>query len=152
MEVGIYKQKAADIMSPHVDSIHSGETVRDALILMAKNRLAVLPVVDSHDHCVGILSQTDLIAFTQDADEEDEFQRLQRPDQLGLPIDQVTGTRIEDTMTDEVVTARVDQEVVSIADLMLENRIHHVPVVDEEGVLKGIVSTLDILAGLRKGS
>jgi len=152
MGVGIYKQKAADIMSPHVDSIHSGETVRDALILMAKNRLAVLPVVDSHDHCVGILSQTDLIAFAQDADEEDEFERLQRPDHLGLPIDQVTGTRIEDTMTDDVITARVDQEVVNIADLMLEHGIHHVPVVDEEGVLKGIVYTPDILPGLRKSS
>ena len=151
MSVGIYKQKAADVMTAHVDSIHCGETIRDALLLMAKNRLTVLPVVNTRDECVGILSQSDLIEYTQDADEEEAFERLQRPVAgTGPSIDDLTSTRIEDAMTEKVVTVELEQDVVSVADVMLDQKIHHVPVVDKEGVLRGIISTMDILAGLRQ--
>lgn len=151
MTVGIYKQKAADVMSRHVATVHCQETVRDALTMMASNHLAVLPVVDSEDRCVGIISQSDLIELTQSADEERDFEFQSKLTAFGgVPLDQVTCERIEDVMTDRVVSVPPDQEVVEVADLMLARSIHHVPVCDEHGKLCGIVSTMDILAGLRQ--
>ncbi len=42
-----------------------------------------------------------------------------------------------------------DDSVTDIADKMLEQNIHHLPVVGEDDRLLGIVSTMDILGGLR---
>ena len=150
MSIGIYKQKAKNIMTPHVDVIHCEETVRDALTLFARHNVASLPVVDSEDRCIGIISQSDLIAITHSADEERDFQFCSNPTVLGgIPLDQLTREKIEDVMTDRVATVTPEHEVVDVADLMLNHGIHHVPVCDETGKLCGIISAMDILAGLR---
>lgn len=149
--VGIYKQKAKDVMTTQVDTIHCKETVRDALTLMAKNHLAALPVVDGNDRCVGIISQSDLIEITQFADEERDFEFRPSPEIFGgVPLDQVTCERIEDVMSDHVVAVAPNEDVVRVADLMLLNGVHHVPVCDASGKLCGIISTMDILSCLRQ--
>ena len=58
MTIGIYKQSARDIMTKHVHTIQTKETVHDALLLMAENRVSSLPVINSVGECVGVVSQT----------------------------------------------------------------------------------------------
>ena len=150
MTVGIYKQRAIDVMTPRVDTINCSETIHDAISLMAENRLASLPVVDDHDHCVGIISQSDLIEIVQGADEERDFEFLPKSKVFGgIPLDEVTSRRIEDVMTDRVVSVTTDEYVVRVADLMLAHDVHHIPVCDVNGKLCGIISTMDVLSGLR---
>jgi CBS-domain-containing membrane protein len=150
MKVGIYKQRAIDVMTPQVETVHCKETVRDALILMTENRLAALPVVDGHNHCVGIISQSDLIEITRCADKEGDFEFRPSSEVFGgVPLDELTSERIEDVMTDRVVSVTTDAYVVHVADVMLNNNVHHVPVCDSTGKLCGIISTMDILSGLR---
>ena len=148
MTVGIYKQKASDVMSTHVDAIHCKETLRDALTMMANNHLTALPVVDGKERCVGIISQSDLIEITESDLEFQSSLKLFG----GLALEQVTSERIEDVMTDRVVSVLPDLGVPEVADLMLDQSIHHIPVCDEDGKLRGIISTMDILAGLRQPS
>lgn len=154
MKVGIYRKTAADIMSRHVASIHVRETMHDALLLMAENRLSVLPVVDGVDRCVGLLSQSDLISIVRDADAEDaEAQVVNNSADVvfaGVPLADLTNERIEDIMSESVVTVGPDELVTSVADKMLANEIHHVPVCNANGKLVGIVSTMDILGALRE--
>ena len=64
-------------------------------------------------------------------------------------IDEITNERIDDVMSTKVKAASPDTLVVDIADLMLEQRVHHVPVCDSDGNLMGVVSTMDILKALR---
>ncbi|MCA9214382.1 MAG: CBS domain-containing protein [Planctomycetales bacterium] len=153
MTFGIYKQTAADIMTKHVATVSSRETVHDALLLMAENRLAALPVVDRNSRCIGMVSQADIIAMAHDADLEDEDLETNRAasnvSSGGVPLDQITHERIHEVMSDSVVIALPDELVTVVADKMIAHEVHHIPVADESGKLLGIVSTIDILRALR---
>ena len=153
MTIGIYKQVAKDIMTKRVVTIRNKETVHDALLLMVENRLAALPVVNQAGRCVGVISQSDLIAEARDKDLENE--ELAAGHSLAELIfgatsfDELTSERVEDMMSDQVVMAAPDELVTSVADKMLGQQVHHIPVVDGQENLVGIVSTMDILAALR---
>lgn len=152
MAIGIYKQVAKDIMTKHVATIRSQETVHDALLLMAENRLATLPVVNQSGKCVGMISQSDIVAEAREKDVEDtEVTSRNAMDLLfgGVLLDEITNERVDDIMSEKIVMAAPDEPVTEVADKMLEAEIHHIPVVDGNDRLVGIISTMDILAALR---
>jgi len=47
-----------------------------------------------------------------------------------------------------VIQANADDDLLEIAELMVDNKIGAVPIVDERGVLVGIVSYVDILRSM----
>ena len=152
MTIGIYKLVAKDIMTTDIVTVHPQERVSDALRLMTENRVPVLPVVDRDDRCVGVISQSDLVQLTRDAD-DDRDANSDTP--FGLmpgrgDWDSVMDERLDGVMSDEVVTVSSGDLIVPvIVDRLIAQRIHHVPVVDDDGRLLGIVSTVDILRALR---
>ena len=52
---------------------------------------------------------------------------------------------VADLMTNRVFAVRADETVARLVDLMHEHQVRHVPVVDEEGDLVGLVSHRDLL-------
>ncbi len=153
MTVGIYKQTAKDIMTSHVATIHHRDTVHEALHLMADNRLSTLPVVDQYDRCIGMVSQSDLIAITGQADAHEQAMQSMGDTAAALfgrgQLNDITDERIEDVMSDDPIIASEDELVTSVADKMLEKEVHHVPVCNGDGVLQGLISTMDILRAIR---
>jgi CBS domain-containing protein len=53
--------------------------------------------------------------------------------------------RVRTVMTEEVFTCAADDRVGAIMAAMVARRIRHIPVVDEEGRLRGIVSLGDVV-------
>lgn len=53
--------------------------------------------------------------------------------------------RVRDLMTADVFTVRPDDPLTTLRDLMDDKHIRHVPVVDEDGSLAGLVSERDLL-------
>jgi CBS domain-containing protein len=52
---------------------------------------------------------------------------------------------VKDVMTEKVITARKDTSVGELSQILLKNNITGVPVVDEDGVLQGMVTDADII-------
>lgn len=52
-------------------------------------------------------------------------------------------TQVKDLMTTTVVTVSTDALMTEVKDIFEKNRFHHIPVVDEDQKLKGIISKLD---------
>jgi CBS-domain-containing membrane protein len=151
MSVGIYKKTAKDIMTKDVTTIRTQDTIHDALLLLAENRIQAIPVVDRVGECVGMISQSDIIAEARERDLEDSeanYSGLARLVFSQVSLEEITNERVEDMMTDRVVVAAPDELVTDLADRMLREQIHHIPVVDGRTIV-GIVSTMDILAALR---
>jgi CBS domain-containing protein len=152
----IYRQRVKDIMTRDIVSIHSDEDVHEALEMMAENRVTTLPVVNRRNKCVGMLSTTDLIELTRDFD--DDLYHWERADESShgdfiAKLSQSVGhERIDSLMTEQVATARLETPVVAAAREMLRNRVHHLPVLDGQERLVGIVSTMDILSSLSDGT
>lgn len=153
MVVGIYKQTAKDIMTKRVETLRQQDTIHYALTVMSENELSAVPVVSPDGKCLGMISQRDIIAEAREKDIEDtERSKWQAPNLLSfgaVSLDELTNERVEDMMSNKVIKVQADDSVTDIADTMLKHRIHHIPVVAEDDRLLGIVSTMDILAGLR---
>jgi CBS domain-containing protein len=109
-----------------VATIPPSATVRDLLGLLAEQRIGAA-VVTSHDAIVGIVSERDVVRRLAD-------------DASGLLDRQVA-----EIMTVDVVTCSKETSVEDLARTMTERRIRHVPVVDSDGGLVGIVSIGDVV-------
>jgi CBS domain-containing protein len=153
MSVGIYKQTAKDIMTSRVETLRAQDTIHFALMAMAENDLSAIPVVSPDGKCIGIITQRDIIAEARDKDIEDSERTPDSQNFLlnfgAVSLDELTNERVDDMMSEKVVRVHEDDAVTDIADTMLKHGIHHIPVVAEDDRLVGIISTMDILAGLR---
>jgi len=109
-----------------VATIPPAATVRDLLGLLAEQRIGAA-VVTSDDAIVGIVSERDVV------------RRL--ADDAGALLDR----QVAEIMTVDVVTCSKETSVEDLARTMTERRIRHVPVVDADGALVGIVSIGDVV-------
>jgi acetoin utilization protein AcuB len=104
---------------------------------MAQNRIRHIPVVEEGDKLVGIVSDRDLrsalpFRYLKEGVSPEEQEKLQR-------------LRVKDIMTREVFTIS-PAYTIQDALLMIQNsKVGALPVVDEEGRLKGILSVRDLL-------
>ena len=53
--------------------------------------------------------------------------------------------KVSEIMTSPLITVRTDMSMAECARIMQDNRIHHLPVADEEGKLVGMISATDFL-------
>lgn len=145
----VYTRPIKDIMNRDVVTINAAGTIHEALILMEENRVSTLPVIDNDDHCVGILSTSDLVDMTRDVD--DDVYELDHADPASQRflveklIHSMGSESIQSFMSESVSTVDEDQTIIAATRKMLKGQIHHLPVLDNEGRLVGIISTMDIL-------
>ena len=102
-------------------------TVYDAACVMNEHRVGSLLVMDG-SRLIGIFTERDIL------------QRIvaQRRDPLA--------TRVGDVMTGEVACCRLHTTLDEARGVMKNRRIRHLPVVDEEGCVLGLVSIGDLNA------
>jgi CBS domain-containing protein len=149
-------QSAAEIMDPTVPSISPDADARGAIELLAKTDKGAVPVVDEDRRVVGIVSESDLILSDEEAD-------LHLPHYLNIMggivfigsmkgfeerLGKAFATKVSDLMTVDPVVARVDDDVETVAKTIAEKHHNHLPVVDGDGRLAGLVTRADALAAL----
>ncbi|MBR4347236.1 MAG: IMP dehydrogenase [Oscillospiraceae bacterium] len=102
-------------------SLTADKTVAEADKLMGKYRISGVPIVDEKGKLVGILTNRDL-RFLKNYD-----------------------TRIADVMTkDNIVTAPVGTDLEAAQAILMDHKIEKLPIVDEDGTLKGLITIKDI--------
>lgn len=101
---------------------------------MQRLGLRHLPVVDEAGRLVGILSDRDLRGPMVGSESGD--------------VAPTPSTLISTLMTVDVVTASPDDELGVVARRIIERRISAVPIVDASGLLRGIISYVDVLRRL----
>jgi diguanylate cyclase (GGDEF)-like protein len=98
--------------------------------LLSEGKIGAVPVVDSKQVMVGIISERDLVRSLA------EFQ-------TGL-----FSKKVEDVMTSSVITCCGDDDVEDIYAQMTERRIRHMPVM-QDGALVGMLSLRDFEAAYK---
>lgn len=151
--------KAKDIMSTPAVSISGEQTLKEAIDLLAEKRISGFPVVDEQDQVIGIISDTDIIRYSQKisvvphttlsgwispyANVEDLASMKKGYDLLGK-------TRVKEIMTKKVHTVTEDTEAPDVAKLMSKRNVNRIPVVDSTGKLTGIVTRADMVQCMAK--
>ena len=131
----IHKNMSIEKQADHVDRVKrsesgmiqkpikltAGKLVKDALDIMSKFHISGIPIVDEGDRLIGIITNRDL-RFDPDPE-----------------------ARIEDVMTKtNLHTAPVGTTMQKAERLLQKYRIEKLPVVDENNVLRGLITFKDI--------
>lgn len=102
-------------------SLTGEKTVQEADDLMGKYKISGVPIVDEKGKLIGILTNRDLRFLT-------DF-----------------SIRIKDVMTKEsLVTAPVGTTLEEAQKILMQHKIEKLPLVDENGALKGLITIKDI--------
>jgi CBS-domain-containing membrane protein len=151
---------AADLMTPNPVSVREDANVREALNLLIDKGFSAAPVIDRAGRPVGVLSNTDLLVHDRanverlrEAPEYFARADLKAPGGealgRGFQVEKVDPTRVRDLMTPAVFSVAPDAPAAKVVNELLSLRVHRLFVVDENGVLVGVISTVDVLRHLQ---
>jgi CBS domain-containing protein len=112
-----------------VATCRPGQSIRQALALLAEHNIGALVAVDESARPVGILSERDVVRYAA----RDEH---------------VFGRAVSELMTRDVVVGVPEDDLKAVGRTMTERHIRHLPVV-EKGKLVGIMSIGDVVNAQR---
>jgi len=119
----------AEFMTSPVLTVTDDELALDVAAAMDDQAINSVVVVDEACQPEGILTSTDYVRLTADGVDPTE-------------------TTVADHMTRDIVTASPDTALSAVAARMRANDISHVPVVDDEDRVTGILSATDLTSYL----
>lgn len=137
----------AQIMSRDVQSVGPKTSLREALRHLREHRIKALPVVDADNRVIGILTQTDLL-------DKADWGMSATGSGLGWRLRSISNSdrrlkgKVEDIMSAPVKAARPDTHIAQIVPFMADAGLHHLPVVDDDGRLVGMVTQSDVMAAM----
>ncbi|MBW1688755.1 MAG: CBS domain-containing protein [Deltaproteobacteria bacterium] len=142
------RRSIAELMNPDVVSARPDMTVAEVRHLLATHGISGAPVVDDSGRILGIVSQTDLIRQSEQPTTVGESGRFftdvnEYRDLANLPRD-LSDLPVESLMSKEVYTVPRHSSAAVGASLMRERKVHRLLVTDQ-GVLVGVVTSLDLL-------
>jgi len=115
------------LMSSPVESVAPETAATTAANRLLALDISSLVVTDEDNELIGILTTTDFVRMIADETAPTE-------------------TTVADYMTTDVVTVTANDSVDAVAETMVDRGFHHLPVVDDESGVIGMVTTTDITA------
>jgi CBS domain-containing membrane protein len=144
--------RCAEIMSKDVLTVEFATELAEAWQLMQSHTVHALPVVNRHRHVIGIVTRSDFLQHADLHDYRSIGSRLkaflQRTAHTHSDKHEVVGQ----IMSAPARTALDTTPVVELVPLMSDVGHHHVPIVDAERRLVGMVTQSDLVGALYETS
>jgi len=122
-------EEISSIMEEDVITLHEGDSINEVIQMMLKGNVSGFPIVNDENRVIGIVSERDFISLVANI---------------------ITGKKVADFMSHDVVSVRPDTRVEDAARVMILNDFRRLPIV-HEGVMIGVVTTSDIVNYLGSG-
>jgi CBS domain-containing protein len=145
---------AAELMTHNPVSLEQDATIPEAVALLTDRGYSAAPVIDDAGRPVGVLSRTDLLIHERETARKAAFGPVEdsphpQPSRHeGFSIEVVDRTRVADIMTPAVFTVSVHTPAAGVVEQMLALNVHQMFVVDEDQLLVGVITSLDVLRHL----
>jgi CBS domain-containing membrane protein len=148
--------KCADIMSSHTVSVSPTTTARTAAALLRQYDVKALPVIDAQRRVIGIVTRADLMGAASTTRGTGPFERLlaRRAPWLSWRASHRQRARtirrasVGTLMASGVRTVGTATPIVDLVPQFAAHGHHHIPVVDANRQLAGIITPTDLIAGL----
>jgi CBS domain-containing protein len=147
---------AAEIMDRDAPSVSPDDDARAAIDLLSKADQGAIAVVDEDRKVVGIVSESDLIL----ADEQSDLHLPHYVNIMGgivfigsmkgfeKRLEKAFATKVSELMTADPIVVRTYEAADRVAKKIADHHHNHLPVVDEDGRLAGMVTRADALAAV----
>lgn len=113
-----------EIMTKDVSCCTMRDNVSKAATIMRDRNVGIVPVVDENNHCIGIVTDRDIVV-------------------RGIAENRDGSSSVEQVMSKDVILGRPDMTIDDAAHLMAEQQIRRLPIVDN-GRLVGIIAMADL--------
>ena len=120
-------QSILGVKGTDVVTVRDDISLADAASILRDKRIGSLVVSNDGQHIDGIISERDIVVA------------------LANHGASVLGRPVSSAMSTDVVTCRAGDAVESLMVSMTERRIRHLPVVDDDAVLGGVISIGDVV-------
>jgi CBS domain-containing protein len=152
-------ETASELMTPDPVSIRDVATVREAIALLTDRGFSAAPVIDQTGKPVGVISRSDILVH----DREKMDHPMAIPEYYatadlttgsgarvakGFQVENCDATQVRDIMTPVVFSVPPDAPVRRVIEDLVGWKVHRLFVVDDSGVLVGVISALDVLRRL----
>jgi CBS domain-containing protein len=116
--------KVSEVMTSDVATVRPDQPVQEAASFMLNADAGSIPVTEG-DRLIGMITDRDIAV-------------------RGIAKGYGPDTPVRELMTNDIVCARIDDEVEEVANKMSEAQVRRLPVIDEQEKLCGIVSLGDL--------
>jgi CBS domain-containing protein len=155
----VQAETAAEVMTANPVSLRDVATVREAIALLTDKGFSAAPVIDEAGKPIGVLSRADILVHDREMAEylppRSEYYHqadltLDSGETLrsGFQVEKFDATLVRDLMTPVVFSVAPEAPVARVVEDMLALKVHRLFVVDDNGVLIGVISALDVLRRL----
>ncbi|MFF7295514.1 CBS domain-containing protein [Streptomyces sp. NPDC008265] len=129
----------SDVMTHTAIAIGREASYKEIVELMHEWKVSAVPVLEGEGRVVGVVSEADLLP-------KEEFRRDEPllPDQLE-EASKAGGVLAEELMSSPAVTVHPDATTAEAARIMARKHVKRLPVVNDLGMLEGVVSRSDLL-------
>jgi CBS domain-containing protein len=145
---------ANDLMSANPMSLRGDATLHEAVAFLVDRNISGAPVIDEAGRPIGVLTQTDILIH-----DREEVEHVSPPEiEYGTPlprewwdefqVERVVTTPVHELMTPAVFCVTVDTPAASVIEQMCDLNVHRLFVTDENGVLVGVISAMDVVRHL----
>ena len=117
---------ARDVMTPDPACCTPHTTLDEVAKLMAHNDCGEIPVLDTADQPIGVITDRDIVC------------------RVVAEGKNPSAYTVEHYMTQPVITVRADAPLEEVVSTMEKHQIRRVPVVDDRGCCAGIIAQADI--------
>jgi CBS domain-containing protein len=133
----------SDAMTTSVVAVREDADFKEMVTVMRSRRVSAFPVLDAADRVIGVVSEADLLAKeAESALPQGMIRRAWRMTERS----KAAGVTAAEVMTRPAITIGQDAPVAEAARLMQSRRVKRLPVVDDHGRLRGIISRADVLS------
>ncbi|HNY64034.1 MAG TPA: CBS domain-containing protein [Deltaproteobacteria bacterium] len=149
--------RAKDIMTTRVITLSPGQEVMEAARILLENHINGAPVLDEDGAIIGVLTRDDLISQQKELPLPSYFVVLdalipiRSIGQVEREVEKIAATTVEHAMTPDPVIVTPDTPIDQIAELMVDKKIHTIPVQEPGGTLAGVIGKEDLLRTIVPG-
>ncbi len=137
----------SDVMTATVVAVREEADFKEMVTVMRSRRVSAFPVLDAADRVIGVVSEADLLL-------KEALKEATPATPQGLvksvwrlkDRSKAVGVTAAEVMTKPAVTIGQDAPIAEAAQRMQSHRVKRLPVVDENGRLRGIISRADVLS------
>ncbi len=145
-----------DYVRQEVLTVYEGWSIKRLSGFFVKHNISGAPVIAADDELVGVVTQSDIVRFESREPSEEQIKKLaeQFCGPFGGTLDQAEIRRMQgraneyctvnSIMTPQVISVDINTSLESACETLLSKKLHRL-FITEDGLLVGVISTMDIL-------
>lgn len=152
-QIRAYQRRSGEItcgqiMSRDVATVRPETDLRDAWKLLINHRVKALPVTAPDGKLVGIITQTDFMQASLLADDGRPHLDRRVRSRNRFRLTRKTKHTVAEIMTSQVQSVAPETMIAKLVPSMADMGLHHIPIVDTDKRVVGIVTQSDLIAAL----